>query len=68
MDAFKPDTVTGKLPPMESEHVLREYHDRRRAILSILDVARPDLNRSVLQAWPALTVHRQKLTDAMQAF
>lgn len=53
---------------MEPENVLREYHDRRRAILSILDIARPDLNRSLPHAWPELEVHRQKLTDAMQAF
>jgi hypothetical protein len=53
---------------MAADNIVREYHDRRRAILSILDVARPDLNLSLLQAWPALTVHRRRLTDAMQTF
>lgn len=53
---------------MEPENLSLEYHDRRRAILSILDIARPDLNRALPQAWPELAAHRQKLKDAMQAF
>ncbi|QQV76467.1 hypothetical protein H5J25_13475 [Sphingomonas aliaeris] len=53
---------------MAPDMIIREYHDRRRAILSILDIARPDLNRSALDAWPAIAVHRQKLSDAMQTF
>jgi hypothetical protein len=53
---------------MEPENVLREYNDGRRAILSVLDIARPDLNRSYVHAWPALAGHRQKLIEAMQAF
>jgi hypothetical protein len=53
---------------MAPDIIIREYHDRRRAILSILDVARPDLNRSALDAWPAIAVHREKLSDAMQTF
>lgn len=53
---------------MSEKNVLREFQDRRRAILSILDIARPDLNRSYISAWPALAAYREKLSDAMQAF
>jgi hypothetical protein len=53
---------------MATTETIRQYHDHRDGVVSILNRARPLLNLGYYEAWPALVRMRGDLSAAMQAF
>jgi hypothetical protein len=53
---------------MATAQTIREYHDRRDSVVSVLNRARPWLNLAYIEAWPSLVRMRGDLSAAMQVF
>lgn len=53
---------------MATTETIRQYHDHRDGVVSVLNRARPLLNLEYNEAWTALVRMRGDLSAAMQAF